>query len=89
MSPRSSAPSSSVPAAIVNGEVVSILGEVSREDGSIIRGETAVIGRHHRNGLTFPIGPFGEGMFNAGAKVVFFIIAVLLMLIVFYFSGSA
>ncbi len=70
--------------AIVNGEVVSILGEVNRDDGSIVRGETAVIGKHHRNGLVFPIGPFGEGMFNAGAKVVFFIIAVLLMLIVFY-----
>jgi len=76
------------PAAIVNGEVVSILGEVNREDGSIVRGETAVIGRHHRNGLTFPIGPFGEGMFNAGAKVVLFIITVLLMLIVFYFIAQ-
>lgn len=71
--------------AIVNGEVVSILGEVDRESGSIVRGETAVIGRHHRNGLTFPIGPFGEGMFGAGAKVVLFIITILLMLIVFYF----
>ncbi|MFA4948547.1 MAG: hypothetical protein WC674_08590 [Candidatus Krumholzibacteriia bacterium] len=76
------------PAAIVNGEVVSILGEVNREDGSIIRGETAVIGRHHRNGLTFPIGPFGEGMFGAGAKVVLFIITILLMLIVFYFIAQ-
>jgi preprotein translocase subunit YajC len=76
------------PAAIVNGEVVSILGEVNREDGSIIRGETAVIGRHHRNGLTFPIGPFGEGMFGAGAKVVLFIITILLMLIVLYFIAQ-
>ena len=75
-------------AAIVNGEVVSILGEVNRDDGSVVRGETAVIGKHHRNGLTFPIGPFGEGMFNAGAKVVFFIIAILLMLIVFYFIAQ-
>jgi hypothetical protein len=74
-------------AAVVNGEVVSILGEVDRDDGSVVRGETAVIGKHHRNGLTFPIGPFGEGMFNAGAKVVFFIISILLMLIVFYFLG--
>lgn len=73
---------------IVNGEVVSILGEVNRDDGSIIRGETAVIGKHHRNGLTFPIGPFGEGMFNAGAKVVLFIITILLMLIVFYFIAQ-
>lgn len=74
--------------AIVNGEVVSILGEVNRDDGSIVRGETAVIGRHHRNGLTFPIGPFGEGMFNAGAKVVLFIITILLMFIVFYFIAQ-
>jgi len=75
-------------AGIVNGEVVSILGEVNRDDGSIIRGETAVIGKHHRNGLTFPIGPFGEGIFNAGAKVVLFIITILLMLIVFYFIAQ-
>ncbi len=74
--------------AIVNGEVVSILGEVNRDDGSIVRGETAVIGKHHRNGLTFPIGPFGEGMFNAGAKVVLFIITILLMFIVFYFIAQ-
>jgi hypothetical protein len=76
------------PEAIVNGEVVSILGEVNREDGSIVRGETAVIGKHHRNGLTFPLGPFGEGMFGAGAKVVLFIITILLMLIVFYFIAQ-
>jgi len=73
------------PTAIVNGEVVSILGEVDREDGSIVRGETAVIGGHSCNGLTFPLGPFGEGMFGAGAKVVLFIISILLMLIVLYF----
>jgi hypothetical protein len=74
--------------AIVNGEVVSIFGEVNREDGSTVRGETAVIGRHHHNGLNFPIGPFGEGMFGAGAKVVLFIITVLLMLIVFCFIAQ-
>jgi len=73
------------PTAIVNGEVVSILGEVDRQDGSIVRGETAVIGSHRHNGLTFPLGPFGEGMFGAGAKVVLFIISILLMLIVLYF----
>jgi preprotein translocase subunit YajC len=73
---------------IVNGEVVSILGEVNRKAGSIVRGETAVIGRHHRSGLTFPIGPFGEGMFGAGAKVVLFIITILLMLIVMYFLAQ-
>jgi hypothetical protein len=76
------------PGGIVNGEVVSILGEVNRMSGSVVRGETAVIGRHHRNGLTFPIGPFGEGMFGAGAKVVLFIITILLMLIVMYFIAK-
>jgi hypothetical protein len=73
------------PTAIVNGEVVSVLGRVNRKDGSIVRGEIAVIGGHRHNGLVFPIGPFGEGLFGAGAKVVFFIIGVLLMLIVLYF----
>jgi hypothetical protein len=72
-------------AAIVNGEVVSILGEVDREDGSVVRGETAVIGRHHRNGLVFPIGPFGESVGGAVAKVILFVITLLLMLMVFYF----
>jgi hypothetical protein len=71
--------------AIVNGEVVSILGEVDREDGSVVRGETAVIGRHHRNGLVLPIGPFGESVGGAIAKVVLLVITVLLMLLVFYF----
>jgi hypothetical protein len=73
------------PTAIVNGEVVSILGEVDRADGAVVRGETAVIGRHHRNGLTFPIGPFGEGVFGAAAKVVTLIIFSLLIAIVIYF----
>ena len=76
------------PTAIVNGEVVSVLGEVDREDGSIVRGQTAVIGSHRHNGLTFPIGPFGQGMFGAGAKVVVFIIGILLMLIVCYFIAQ-
>lgn len=71
--------------AIVNGELVSILGEVDRQDGSIVRGETAVIGRHHRNGLVFPIGPFGENVGGAVAKVILFVITLLLMLMVLTF----
>jgi hypothetical protein len=74
--------------AIVNGEVVSILGEVDRKDGAIVRGETAVIGSYHHNGLVFPLGPFGTGIFGAGAKVVTFIITILLMLIVLYFISQ-
>jgi hypothetical protein len=76
------------PTAIVNGEVVSILGEVQRENGSIVRGETAVIGSHRHGGLTVPFGCFGEGLFGAGAKIVLFIISVLLMLIVLYFIAQ-
>jgi len=75
--------------AIVNGEVVSILGNVSRADGAIVRGETAVIGgRHGHRGLVYPLGPFGEGFFNAGARIVVFIIGILLLLMVFYFLGE-
>jgi hypothetical protein len=76
------------PEAIVNGEVVSILGSVDREDGSIVRGETAVIGHHGHTGLNLPIGPFGTGVFGAGAKVIVFIITILLMLIVLYFISQ-
>ncbi|MDD4856626.1 MAG: polymer-forming cytoskeletal protein [Candidatus Krumholzibacteria bacterium] len=76
------------PEAIVNGEVVSILGSVDREDGSVVRGETAVIGRHGHPGLNLPLGPLGTGVFGAGAKVVVFIITVLLMLIVLYFISQ-
>jgi hypothetical protein len=71
--------------AVVNGEVVSILGEVDRDNGSVVRGETAVIGRRHGNGLVFPIGPFGENVGGAIAKVILFVITLLLMLMVFYF----
>jgi hypothetical protein len=74
------------PNAIVNGEVVSILGGLDRADGAVVRGETAIIGHgRHPHGMTLPLGPFGEGLFGAGAKVATFIIFVLLMLIVIYF----
>lgn len=77
------------PSAIVNGEVVSILGSVSREDGAVVRGETAVIGGHYpHRGLVFPMGPFGEGIFGAGFKIVIFIISVLLILMVLYFISE-
>jgi hypothetical protein len=77
------------PTAVVNGEVVSILGEVSRQEGAIVRGETAVVGRHfpHR-GLIYPLGPFGEGVFGAVAKIIVFIISILLILIVLYFISD-
>jgi hypothetical protein len=77
------------PDAIVNGEVVSILGSVTRQDGAVVRGETAVIGgRYPHRGLVFPFGPFGEGIFGAGAKIVVFIISVLLILMVLYFISE-
>ncbi len=73
------------PDAIVNGEVVSIFGSVDREDGSIVRGETAVIGGHHRRGITYPIGVFGESVVGGVAKIAMFLIGVLLMLILLFF----
>lgn len=77
------------PEAIVNGEVVSILGNVTRADGAVVRGEVAVIGgRHGQRGIVYPLGPFGEGVFSAGIRIVLFIIGILLLLIVFYFIGD-
>lgn len=70
--------------AIVNGEVVSIFGSVDRESGAVIRGETAVIGGG-RHGLTYPLGHIGEGIFGGVGRVVAFIIAVILTLILLFF----
>lgn len=70
--------------AIVNGEVVSIFGAVDREDGAVVRGETAVIGGG-RHGLTFPLGRIGEGIFGGVGRVISFIIAVILTLILLFF----
>ena len=74
------------PEAIVSGEVVSIFGSVEREDGSVIRGETAVIGGGcGGRGLVYPITAFGESVIGGVAKIVAFIIGILLMLILVFF----
>jgi hypothetical protein len=78
------------PEAVVNGDVVSILGDVNRDDGSVVRGQTVVIGRHHHNrsGLNVAIGPFGEGLLGAGGKIAVLIVSMLLMLIILYFLAQ-
>ncbi|OQX85629.1 MAG: hypothetical protein B6D63_01860 [Candidatus Latescibacteria bacterium 4484_7] len=79
--------------AVVNGEVVTVFGELNRADGSVVRGEIAQVGGPAIRGVIFPIkGPFehslGFGFLRAGTRIVVFIIMTLVFLVVLFFLSD-
>jgi hypothetical protein len=79
------------PEAVVNGDVVCVLGHLEKGDGAVVRGETIAIGSANMAdvGITppviFPFFPFRGGVFRLMSRVVLFLGAVLLLLLIVYF----
>ena len=74
--------------AIVNGEVVTVMGDLSRADDATVGGETILVGGEEFGSFAWPMMPLGHGLIKVIAKVMSFIIAALLFLIVVYFLSD-
>jgi hypothetical protein len=71
--------------AIVNGEVLTIMGHLARADDAVIGGETVTVGGEGCGAFAWPFASFGSGLIRILGKVVVFVIMALLLLIVVYF----
>ena len=74
--------------AIVNGEVVTVMGDLSRADDATVGGSTIQVGGEGFGPVAWPMMPIGHGFIKVISKVVSFIIAALLLLIVVYFLSD-
>jgi len=79
------------PSAVVNGDVVCVWGHLEKSGDATVRGETISIGSANMAdvGITapgvFPFMPFGGGIFKIFLRIVLFLGAVLLLLLIMYF----
>ncbi len=73
--------------AIVNGEVICVLGTLTQHDRAKVRGETVVIGESYPSfNWIFPA--YGKGAFKVVSRIVMFIVSILLLGIVLAFLSD-